>query len=480
MNNKTLYFTKKDIFDSIFLALMVFIFNIVLLYTKQFGLILFLLIIIFSFLRKKDIPLFPLLTALLLVTNLFEFASLEHMPFIQLGQGIRFNLLDIITVTYLIFLWNKIVNFKHTKSKWFVNFVLISSLIYVIINFFLTFTPRGAGTNYLRILVYILFYYYFFILFEDETKIKKTLGVISVWVISATIIQIIEYFLNYRFELPGIVPFSSFYSSIGEKILTAGTEKIYLWSRVTILMFILLPFAINIYLKYKNIYFLIVSFLSILGFLISLSRIWFLGLFLIFLIIFIYSNLRLKVVFISIFIILILFLMLFQFYSLEKTGFDFLASLIGRSHSIVTLGQTYGEMDTFSVRVLIFKYSFNKFLESPLIGWGFGEKIWNNYYTVDLGMINRLVFFGIIGTGILIFYIISYILNIIRMIKLRSNKTDLTILISVLSIFVAHFPMYIWQIDFWGNAFVIPMCLIMAIGDKELLKEKEIINGGNL
>lgn len=462
-------FSKKDLLNYFFLASFIILFNIFLLYSKQFGLIIFLILIIVLSLRNKDIPLFPFLTALLLVTNIFEFASLEQMPFIQLGPGIRFNLLDIISISYLFILWNKIINIKNTPSKWFVNFVLLSSLLYVLIGFIFTLTPRGAGTNYLRVLIYIIFYYYFFILFEDQGKLKKVFGVLSVWILIGSIIQIIEYFLNYRFELPGIIPHSGFYSAKGETIFTAGSERIYLWSRVTILMFIFLPFSINLYLRYKNKYFLIVSIITILSFFIALSRIWFLGITLILLTIFVFSELRYKIIFTSILISLTLVLIIFQFYSLTFTGYDFLAALLGRSHSIVTLGQTYGEMDTFTIRVLIFNYSFDKFLESPIFGWGFGEEIWNKYYTVDLGMINRLVFFGLLGTIPLIYYIIHYSGTLIRHIKIYKNQFNRVILISVLSIFIGHFPMYLWQIDFWGSSYVILLSFIMAVGDRVLI-----------
>lgn len=140
-------FSKKDLLSYFSLASIVILLNIFLLYTKQFGLIFFLIFIIISFLRNKDLPLIPLLTVLLLVTNIFEFASLEQMPFIQSGPGMRFNLLDIISVSYLFFLWNRIINITNTPSKWFVNFVLITSILYVFIGFIFTLTPRGAWTR---------------------------------------------------------------------------------------------------------------------------------------------------------------------------------------------------------------------------------------------------------------------------------------------------------------------------------------------
>lgn len=463
-----IYLSKTELLNYFLYSVIVLGIGIFLLYTKLVSFYLFILFIFLSYLKHRSINELSLYISLLLVTNVFEFASLEQLPYLQLMPGIRFNLLDIITTLNFLLLFNKIINLQKTPSRWIVFFVLITSLLYVFIGFILTLTPRGAGTNYLRVLFYISFYFYFFLYFDNLDKIKKMVAVLSFWILIATLIQVIEYFQNYRFTLPGIIPHSDFYSEEGQKIFTIGSERIYLWSRVTVLMFINLPFVLMFYSLTKQKFYLIVVILSFLGFFIALSRIWFLGLVIITLLTIIVSNRDLKFKIVNSLIVISIVLFVFQIYSLEFTRFDFLASLLGRTHSIITLGQTYGEMDTFTIRVWLFNKSFNKFLESPLFGWGFGEKIWNEYFTIDLGSINRLVFFGLFGTIPLIYYIFSYSLSFLPIIRFEKNLIIKLLGFSVFSIFISHFPMYIWQIDFWGQNYVIPITMVMAIGDRVL------------
>jgi len=464
MKNSLKYDTKQ-IIRSILFVLFSIIIIISLFYTKTLGLIFVYLIFLINLYNKNNKYELPILFVFIISTNVLEFGSLEQLPYIQLGPGIRFNLLDLIVITFIIFLWNKIINIK-TPSSWLINYNFLLTILFIIIGFIIYKTPREAGTNYGRVLIYITFYYVFYFYFTDINRIKRLLFLISIIVLLGTSIQLIEYFLNYRFELPGVVPFSSFYSEKGERIFTAGFERIYLWSRVTIFIFVMTAFGMAFYTINKSTYYLLISLVSIVGFLLALSRIWFLGISLILFVILLTSPKVGKFRIILASILLIVFLNLLQMYSIDLLGFDLFAAITGRLKSASTLGRYYGEMDTFTIRVLMFNENLKGFLSSPLFGLGFGSTIWNKYYNVDLGVINRLVLTGLIGTLPIILFIIGYILRLIKFINKKIDNERKAILVAILAILIGHFPMYIWQIDFWGSNYIFVIVMLLAMGDR--------------
>lgn len=463
-------FSRKEIYNSFLIAILTLLLLISFFYLKTFAILIFLPFIIISLIKGKYNLEIPILLVLLLSTNVFEFGSVEQLPFIQLGAGFRFNFLDIIVFIYVLFLGNRIIHTPSTPSSWLIKFMILISTIYLVVGVILTGHPREAGFNYYRTLFYISFYFIFYFYFKEPANIKKILLILSVWVFIGTIFHIAEYFLNYRLTLPGVIPLSSFYSETGEKILTAGQERIYLWSRVTSFVFIMLSFSIAIYVQKKGLFYILIFLLAIFGFLIASSRIWFLGVLLIILTIFIFNSYIAKIrIFIPILVFLIL-ISIFQNFSLQYTGLDFISSLLRRAESAVTLGRTYGELDTFGIRVLMFNFLLQKFLDSPLFGFGFGDQIASKYYSVDLGIINRLVFFGLLGTLPLIYFIFSYSIKLFRIIQSKIDSNKRVILLSTLAILIGHFPMYLWQIDFWGNNYIFVIVMILAMSDR-------IING---
>lgn len=461
------HFSKKEIINLIFLSVFSFAFVVSLFYTQIFGLLAFLIVLIASlFGKKKDFLLeFSILIILIISTNVFEFGSLEQLPFLQLGPGLRFNLLDILILLTFLRYFGNVINDKQATTKNFMLFNIILATIYVLVGFAMTGSPREAGFNYYRVFFYFGSYVMFYTYMRDIRNFKRLLFVLSIWVISMTSVQIIEFFQDYRFTFPGVKPLSDFYSTEGFKIQTAGQEKLYTWSRVTGLAFLILPFTLSFYITTSNRFYLITFIFTLSTFILALSRIWFLGIVIVFLTVIIYLGIKkLSKVFAAI-LFIITALLLIQFYSLEFMRFDFFAALLGRTQSIVTLGRTYGEMDTFSVRVMLFLHSFNKFLESPLIGHGFGQSVWNVYYSLDLGAVNRLFMMGLLGLLPILGFIITRIFRVIREINLSKDINLKTIYVALLAFILAHFPMYLWQIDFYGSNYIIHVMLVYALYD---------------
>ncbi len=460
-------FSYQEEIKLILVAISSFLLIISLYYTEFIGLITFLVILIFSlFIKKEDyFQEFLVLLILILSTNVFEFGSIEQLPYIQAGPGLRFNFLDILIIISFIKYFPSVIKDKDAKSLNFIIFNVVIATIYVLIGFLLTGSPREAGFNYYRVFFYFGTYVLFYSYLRNIWNLKRLFFILSFWIMAMTIVQVVEFLRDYRFEFPNIIPASSFYSTEGFKILTAGYEKIYAWSRVTILAFMIIPFSLSFYIFYKkNSYLMVLSF-SLISFLIALSRIWFLGLAIIILTVIYNSGFKNIGKTISFLLFSFSFLFIIQFLSLEFSNFDLFAALSGRTHSIVTLGTTYGEMDTFSIRIYMFLKSFNKFLESPLLGHGFGQEIWENYFTLDLGAINRLVFMGLIGLVPILMFIVLRIFSLIRKIILNKSITLKAIYIALLAFLLSHLALYLWQIDFYGTNHLIGTMLFYAIYD---------------
>lgn len=473
-----LSYNKKELIRSLTSTIFYLLLVVSLFYTKFLGFLFIYIFLLIGLIKKNYNYELPLIFILIIATNVLEFGSVEQLPFLQLGAGLRFNILDIFVITYLIFFFNKILITK-TPSSWIIKYTFWLTVIYIFIGFLIYLNPREAGTNYGRVLIYITSYFIFYFYFENLDNIKKILLLLSMIVIIGTVIHLAEYFINLRFELPGVIPFSGYYSTEGEKITTAGQERIYLWSRITGIIFIMTAFGLSIYLKFKKKLFLLIFIFSVLGFLIALSRIWFLGIALIILTILIIEETKNKLKVLIPALLLFIFVLLIQNFSVQLIGFDLLAAITGRAKSAVTLGRTYGEMDTFSVRVLMFNFNYNKFLESPLFGHGFGSSIWNMYYNVDLGLINRLVLLGLLGTIPLIIFLFDYCLKLIKKIKSDIPRAEKSILVSILAILVGHFPMYLWQIDFWGSNYIFFLTMLLAMGDRILMNNFNLRNSKN-
>lgn len=478
MNNSQIYYninfsySKSELISLFLKAVFVLIFAISLFYLKESSLIIFLIIIGISISKKKSLEFIILLT-LILATNVFEFGNLEDLPNIQLGPGLRLNSLDILIVFFSLKSFIALKNESFTASMKMINFYILISFIYVVVNFILTGSPKEAGTNYLRVLIYPAFFYVYYEYFKEANNIKRLLTILSLWVIIFVLIQAYEYLMGYRLTLPGIKTFSSFYTVEGEKIISAGQTLIYTWSRTTMFSFIMLGIGLALFYHNKSKFFLITSISALFSFFIAVSRIWIVGAFIMFLVIsLLYGAKRLTTLLIPLTII-ILISSIFQFLALKNIGIDFLSVLYGRSQSILSAGQTYGEMDTLSIRILFFNEILKKFLESPIWGWGFGQFIMDNYYFGDLGLPNRFLLFGLIGTIPFLLFLLFYPIKLLSQIKNSPSNNEKALMIGVMAVFIAHFLMYVFQIEFWGSKSVISLIMIFAIGDRILQK----ING---
>lgn len=451
---------------------LIFILTYFMFLQKELGVLILIGFLLYVFIPKhKRIEELIVLT-LIISTNFFEFSSVNDAPYVQIGPGLRFNALDILIITSSLF---ALFSFRRKKitlaSKQLIGFLFLSATIYLLINLTIEPSPRDAGANYYRILTYPIFYFALVYYFrENPGNVGRLLIILGAFVIVSAITQYIEISTGLRLLLPGVTPSNEYYSESGMQIFSAGQRRMYVWTRVSNLLLFVVPFsfaALVSGLKRHRLFILMVFLAGIVSIYLATVRIW-IAIYALSIFIILFLS-RSKMMGRGRFI-LILGLIIASFGVLndaisQASGIDLLESFVGRTQSIFTLGATAGEQDTFSERVFMFQRIFNKVSESPFWGYGFGEYIINNFSTNDLGIINRFLFFGMIGTLPVLVLFIRYIVNLLTQVKRQLDPSSHVVLIAAAGMFIAHLLGYLFQQDIWGSPAVISMLMVNAAAD---------------
>lgn len=452
-------------------------FGVVLL--QSYGALILLILCFLYFFSDKYGQEAIILITVIFTTYVLEFFNVNSLPYIQLGAGLRFNGLDLLIVPIAVKSYMALKKEKiNTKSAWFIEFYILLAIVYVIISFFITISIQASGFNFLRVLFYPAFYFALVKLFLNKRKLYDFLIILSFICAIATVIQIYELTLSYRLEIPGFKPNNIAFYQEGLKVFTGGRDKLYLWSRVTGLLFVTLIFS-SIFVfnnvKYSK-FFIFIMIISMIGFIIAIVRVWLVSIFIALILSIIFSEKKGNITIKVFGLIFVIGIVIYQLTTVTHNPgeIDLLTSLIGRVGSIFNPLTQYGEQNTAIVRIILNTININKFFESPLWGHGFGQSIILNYYNLDVGISNRLVLFGLLGTLPLLYFLITYSVKNLRELKLYRNlhKNDKSLLIGSNIILLSILPAYFWQLDFFGGQlFIIPI-LALAISDNILLKNK--------
>ena len=471
---------REENIKTILLYFWFMVFIIVLSFTtvflKEFGAIILLTLSLLYFFTKKIGQEILIFLTLVFSTNVLEFFNIDLLPYLQLGTGLRFNALDLLIIPLSIRSYLSLrKDGTNTFNMKFITFLIMLSTIYVVLGLLFTGSPKEAGFNYYRVLFYPAFYFALLKYFLINNNKNRLIYFLSFLVIISTIIQLYEYILNYRLTIPGYQVHDIAFSEEGVKIFTYGGERLYVWSRTTGFLFLILGISLAMWENRlgNNKLNLLLVLICFIGFIIATVRMWIVLMLILALVVFIFSP-RKRSVLINVATIIVLLSILITLLS-SLTYYpgqvDLITSLISRVESITNTDK-YGEQNTFLVRVIVNEINFNKFLESPIWGHGFGKFIYSNYYNNDVGITNRLVQFGLLGTLPILFFSFSNIFHIIREIKLNKHlsRKNRTLLISVLAILIAYLPGYLWQFDFWSEKLVFVLLIALALSDSIFLE----------
>lgn len=474
---------NKDIYHAFLKAVGYLVISVASLYVGNTGVLLALLLIIFSFIKKKDILEPIIIFTIIFSTNVLELIEYEQIPVFSFGPGMSFSILEIMIFPMAIhsMAYLKMNNIK-SESKNIVLVICAFVIIYLLFGIIKTGSISDGGAFSAKYLLYVLFYFVFVEYFTKNPDNKlKLLYIIGFICVLGTVLQLYEFFQNQRILLPGFARTTEYYNLEGVKIFSGGnTDRIYMWGRTIIYSFISIAifFSMIVYKvghKFSNY---IIFLTSILSFAIASVRIYMIIVFLCVLLV-VLLNTHKKSGFVSyLLIFLIVFTVLIQLsaFAEKLIGFDFIGSFTGRIESIFSLGDTYGENDTFTGRVVVTIFLLNKFYESPIFGFGYGLDVYRNYQNGDVGIINQLIRFGLLGTLPIIFFIFNYIRK--AYIRLKSNLYDIdkVFLLSAIVVLISHLPAYIWQIDFWSSRLAIGLLLVIALSDSVLMQKIDNLN----
>jgi hypothetical protein len=441
----------------------------------QWGLLFLpILFVLLAFTKRAGMELL-VISILILMENCFDFIVPAQLPTLIISRGFRLNALDLLIIPAATVCCFKLMSQKNKPASiWFVNGYLLLSTVYLAVGFFNTGGLASGGAIYFRTLLYAGFYYIAMVHFARKENIAMIFFVLGFIVVFATVLQIIEFFQGSRFVLSWIEETKGVYGEEGQRLLSGGEQRLYLWSRVTGMAYLTVPFFLGYYLLAKNrkLPSLTIALMSILTFVLASVRSWMVIISVAMLIVLFNSRINRRVIY-SIFGFIGLFflaLFLIQYAAVSTGNTDLLASLTGRIASIFNPQSTAGETDTFTVRLFASGVLFLKFLESPIFGHGIGAVILDTYYNSDLGMLNRMVMFGLLGTLPLLYYLIRYAVKLRKRIKVEVNLFHRIVLITSLAVIVSHLPAYAFQYDFWGNGWIVFILLVMAASDRIMME----------
>jgi len=446
---------RLQILRDLFLLIILFAISVYLVYftSQSFARLFFLALLLTFFFSRKDYIWFAFFFILAQGPGYF-FAdysglSLQRLPLYTFVAGMSFTPIDLFVFLALV---KALIKGKGTRLK--LEKPLLALLLYIVFSIFVTSFVYGTSIDVIVWNVRWIFYYsviisFVYLLSKKQDMLKFALLVFP-FVFFILFTQI--YFIVTGNEL--INMFNPEFRWIAINSITGALRPI---MGGVLILFFSLVFSLLLLSKENNglpnIYLYLVMCVSFLSVFLSATRLWFV----IFSFVFIGYVLVSKKKFSSILGIASIFLVVVS--TLIYFGvlpLDFLIeSSWGRLHRVLGIfkGDIYA-IDTARNRLLNqLPLSIGVIKQSPFVGYGFSY-ITMSHYDNDLGFVNTILIFGIIGFSLLLFLLVRIFTVLIFAIKNEvlydSDKIPLKVLtIAWISVLIGYFTTW----DFFTMSF---------------------------
>ena len=347
-------------------------------------------------------PMPAIFMLLILSTNVLMFIDMKHLPFWQLGPGLRVNLRDglllMMTAVSLLKLVLRREQPAFLKPMLILGGVVLSSFLFGLL---FGITDLDVGMNCFRTMFTYIFYVVLVASIDSRDRLRTMIRLLFLVLMISVAFQVVEAGLGRRLTL-GLI--SEKHYDTGANIMIEGQSVPYLWNRATIYLYIGLFMALGAMFSGRGIHrFLPIVLMGALGFVISLTRTWYLLIGVGFMVIFaLQRGRRFRAAVIVIILAITGFTVLNLVNSLNKTAYH--GSLM--DIWIARLFMISSKASTFVGRTQVWKSQLEYFRQLPLFGYGMSPEFINMWNT-DTGLINTLLQFGIIGLGAIIYLIVS-------------------------------------------------------------------------
>lgn len=335
-----------------------------------------------------------------LSTDGLKFFSLEKLPYLQLGPGLRLNAGDVMVL--LLLAVGVIHLFARRERPVFTTpLLVVGSAVAISLGVGLVSgtIDVGTGFNGLRVFSGYLFYVALVGLVDTLPKLRSLVRILFFMVVASVVIQAVEAVMGERLVTP--TSSSSEYFSATQFVSNIDGTVPYLWNRGVGYLMIGLFFALGGWLWSRKPTHGAVAALALVGFAIALVRQWyiFIGIGVV-LLLMVGSRNRSGAVMRTLLTCLLLLALVVSASAWLPASFPLAEALQQRTGSILNFESDYSVL----ARLDVFHAQLETFMRSPVVGMGPGtaETLFTSGTTgwsTDIGMTNTLVQFGLVGIG---------------------------------------------------------------------------------
>lgn len=391
-------------------------------------------------------------------TNFLMFFSADNLPGINFGVT-HVTFLDILLI--FLGLFCIVISIKNKPSNLLLSIFILYAFFFTEI-IFQIFSGRGIQLAE-NILKSFLVYNFIFIgisFIKTPQDIKKLVNLLTIMVVISVVLHFYEYTIDERIYFKELYTQNKIgivdnYSATWEITLNKEQSEhtSYIWNRTIIwVYFILVLNSFRLFNGIAKTRSLIISIMSVMAFLMSMIRSWFITVGFTFLLIILFTR-NIKNIVLAIIETVVAFMAvsyILSVYNLIDTKFiSYMLEV--RFESILPSIYGYETTDSnFLLRLFKWGEQYNRFLDSPLFGFGMTTEFAKNF-DPDTGIINTLLFGGILGTSVFIYLICKYISAGYTLYKKLKDNYWKNITGGLVLILLGITPMYLFNIDFYTS-----------------------------
>lgn len=403
-----------------------------------------------------------------LSTEGLKFFSLEKLPYVQLGPGMRLNAGDVALMLVLAVGVAHLVGRRerpHFSTP--LMFVGVAVAISLAVGLVSGTIDLGVGFNGLRVFSGYLFYVALVGVVDTLAKLRNLIRVVFLIVVVSVVVQVIEAMLGERLTTP-LSSTSEYFSATQFVSDIEGTVP-YLWNRAVGYLMVGLFFALGGWLWSRKPSHAVVAAMAMIGFIVALVRQWyiFIGIGIV-LLLMVGSRQRNGAVMRTVLSLLLLLALVVSAAAWLPASFPLADALQQRTGSIMNFETDYSVV----ARLDVWHAQLETFYESPIVGLGPGtaETLFTSGATgwsTDIGMTNTLVQFGALGfaaIGFLIFSVYRTARDLVRRMPASSGREYAA---AAFSLWVAMIVAYTFTQDFFTSTeLAFAMGFVMVVVDR--------------
>ncbi len=405
-------------------------------------------------------PRIALLFWMLVGTNFFEFVAPEQMPYIQLAQGLRLTLADLMLLLLLgISFWRlsqkKVTLLFQTPMLIWAGMIVILFGIHLLVGD----ANLDTGLNVLRSMMGYGYYIIFTSLAENRREFD---GLVKMWLVImvvSVVLQVVEASIGHRLSLSKFgFGVSTYFGK--DVLINVGNQRVlYIWNRAWYYSQIGLYLSLGAFLGLKgqarNKYFFLVGF-GILGVLIALIRQVYIQTVIGVLVVLALQRQKLKAFLAVVMIALLILIMANLATPLTSATYhgNPVSAWIGR---IELLGNVTTD-SSYQVRLTQNQKTIGEFWNSPFWGYGPGP-VYQRLQGVDIGIVNSFLLYGLIGMAVILSLWGITFGRGVRLIGVLPAGIDRGYVVGVLAFLIGSFIISLFGTDYVMGGIIVALSM---------------------